>query len=183
MVISLMMVLAASANIKSAPQFDFDNPRLTMNERWQSMMSFVTAKGSDATEVLLKKSKDKIWYMRNAALVALDEINSPHAITVAKKFLSDESLVVRSAAVNVLQKHLTQDVRQLFWNELQQKRNFLKNQSLWIRSQIMEILSSHPLNSELKKFKEFRNDSDDKVSTAAKRAMDLISAREPEHLE
>lgn len=183
MLLPHLFVMLVSTSVFAAPQFEFDNPRLSMTDRWQSMMAYVNEKGTAATQILLAKTKDKIWFMRNAALVALDEINSPHAIDTARKLLNDESLVVRSAAVNVLQKHLTKDVRDLLWKELQQKRNYLKSQSLWIRAQIMEILSQQPLNSELVRFKQFKNDVDQKVAQAAKRAMDLISEREPIHLE
>lgn len=113
--------------------------------------------------------------MRNAALVALAEVNEPEAQKLAKKLLKDKALVVRSAAVDVLQKNPRPDVRDLLWEEMSQKYNFRNKESLWIRSQIVEALAQKPSDHEMKLFTKFLNDKDARVQAASVSGMEKLT--------
>lgn len=139
----------------------------SMRLRWRALMMAAEGRREKSTPDLLKASVHKQWFMRNAALVALAEVNEPEAQKLAKKLLKDKALVVRSAAVDVLQKSPRPEVRDLLWEEMSQKYNFRNQESLWIRSQIVEAMAQKPADHELKLFSKFLSDKDARVQSAA----------------
>jgi HEAT repeat protein len=147
----------------------------SMRLRWRALMLAAENRRDKATPDLLKASTHKQWFMRNAALVALAEVNEPEAQKLAKKLVKDKALVVRSAAVDVLQKSPRPEVRDLLWEEMSQKYNFRNKVSLWIRSQIVEALAQKPADHELKIFSKFLSDKDARVQTAAVGGMEKLT--------
>lgn len=147
----------------------------TMRLRWRALMAAAENRREKATADLLKASVHKQWFMRNAALVALAEVNEPEAQKLARKLVKDKALVVRSAAVDVLQKSARPEVRDLLWEEMNQKYNFRNQESLWIRSQIVEALATKPADHELKLFTKFLNDKDMRVQSAAVGGMEKLT--------
>lgn len=147
----------------------------TMRLRWRALMMAAENRREKATPDLLKASVHKQWFMRNAALVALAEVNEPEAQKLARKLVKDKALVVRSAAVDVLQKNARPEVRDLLWEEMNQKYNYRNQESLWIRSQIVEALAAKPADHELKLFTKFLNDKDARVQSAAIGGMEKIT--------
>ncbi|HWU42583.1 MAG TPA: HEAT repeat domain-containing protein [Bdellovibrio sp.] len=142
----------------------------TMNVRWRAVMAAAEAGGEKATADLLKAGEHDQWYMRNAALVALAEVNPAQSQKLAQKLLKDKALVVRSAAVEALdssEKKLSPEVRDLLWDELNQDYNFKGGQSLWIRHQIVEVLAKRPQNNELGIFADLLSDKDTRVRLPA----------------
>ncbi|MGZ3797012.1 MAG: HEAT repeat domain-containing protein, partial [Pseudobdellovibrionaceae bacterium] len=109
----------------------------SMRFRWRALMLAAENRREKATPDLLKAANHKQWFMRNAALVALAEVNEAEAQKLAKKLVKDKALVVRSAAVDILQKNARPEVRDLLWEEVSQKYNFRNKESLWIRAQIV----------------------------------------------
>ncbi len=147
----------------------------SMRLRWRALMLAAESRREKATSDLLRAAKDKQWFMRNAALVALAEVNEAEAQKLAKKLVKDKALVVRSAAVDVLQKNARPDTRDLLWEEMDQKYNFRNKESLWIRSQILEVLAQKPADHELKTFSKLLNDKDSRVQTAAVGGMEKLT--------
>lgn len=143
------------------------NESQSMNIRWRALMAAAESGGTRATADLLKAGSHSQWYMRNAALVALTEVNSKQAEQLAKKLLKDKALVVRSAAVDVLQNSASADVRDTLWEELNQEYNFKGTQSLWIRHQIVEALAKAPKSHELRIFAGLLSDKDPRVQLPA----------------
>lgn len=135
--------------------------------RWRALTAAAEARGSEATEDLLKAGSHKEWYMRNAALVALSEVNPSRGEQLARKLLKDKALVVRSAAVEALGKNLSAESRDLLWEELNQNYNFKNTESLWIRKQIAGALAKKPLNREAKLFVQLLSDKDPSVQIPA----------------
>lgn len=138
-----------------------------MRLRWRALMLAAENRRDKATPDLLKAAAHKQWFMRNAALVALAEVNEAEAQKLAKKLVKDKALVVRSAAVDILQKNVRPEVRDLLWEEMNQKYNFRNKESLWIRAQIVEVLAQKPADHELKIFGKLLFDKDSRVQTAA----------------
>jgi HEAT repeat protein len=146
-----------------------------MRLRWRALMMAAEAKREKATPDLLKASTNKQWFMRNASLVALAEYNDGEAQKLATKLLKDKALVVRSAAVEVLQRSPRPEVRDLLWEELAQNYNYRNKESLWIRAQIVEGLSNKPANHELKMFTKLIDDKDGRVQSAAVAGMERLT--------
>lgn len=143
--------------------------------RWKALVSGAQSKGKGSTADLLKAGKSKEWYMRNAALVALSEVNPAQGERLALELVQDKALVVRSAAVDVLQKNVTADVRDLLWRELEKSYNYKSKQSLWIRSQIVGALATKPQNGEAKTFAKLLSDSDQRVHLPAVRGLERLT--------
>ncbi|WP_413580858.1 HEAT repeat domain-containing protein [Bdellovibrio sp. HCB288] len=146
-----------------------------MNLRWKALMGAAESKKLEATANLLKAGSHDQWYMRNAALVALSEVNPIQAEKLAQKLIKDKALVVRSAAVEVLGKNMTAETRDLLWEELNKDYNFKNKQSLWVRHQIVEQLSKKPMDHELKSFAGLLTDNDDRVQLPAVRGLQKLT--------
>lgn len=146
-----------------------------MNLRWKALMAAAEARKQQSTPDLLKAADHNQWFMRNAALIALNEVNPAEGKKVAQKLVKDKALVVRSAAVGALEKDLTADVRDLLWEELNQKYNFQKEHSLWIRHQIVEALSKKPMDHETKLFVTLLSDKDSRVQLPAVRGLEKLT--------
>jgi HEAT repeat protein len=147
----------------------------SMRLRWKALMAAADARREKSTPDLLRASTDKQWFMRNASLVAMAEVNEVEAQKLARKLLKDKALVVRSAAVDVLQKNANANTRDLLWEEMSQPHNFRNKESLWIRSQIVEALSQSPSDYELKMFSRLLKDSDQRVQLAAVQGMEKLT--------
>lgn len=142
--------------------------------RWQALMSIVENYPDGAEIQMVLASQEPEWFMKNAALVGLEKLNSAKRFDVAKKLLSDKALVVRSMSAQVLMKHNDPQSRDLLWQELHRPRNFNKKQSLWIRHQIVEHLAKKPLKTERPKFIELFEEKDSKIKQASQSGLRKI---------
>lgn len=146
-----------------------------MNLRWQALMVAAQLRGERSTEDLLKAASHKQWYMRNAALVAMSEVNPPESVKLAQKLLKDKALVVRSAAVVALEKKATSEIRDILWDELNKDYNYKNKQSLWIRYQIVEVLAQKPLDREMKLFADLLSDKDARIHLPAIHGLEKLT--------
>lgn len=151
------------------------NEAQPMSVRWRALMAAAEAGGTKSTNDLIKAGSHDQWYMRNAALVALSEVNPLQAEVLAQKLIKDKALVVRSAAVEALDKSASAEVRDLLWDELNKDYNFKKSQSLWIRHQIVGVLAKKPLDRELKLFAQLLSDKDDRVQLPAVQGLEKLT--------
>jgi hypothetical protein len=135
--------------------------------RWKAVMQMTDSNPTKAMADLRGFLTAKEWFIRNAAMVAINEVNPAEGKVAAIKLLSDKALVVRSAAVQMLESHIDTQVRIRLWQELSAGYNFRKKQSLWVRGQILSLLSKKPLPSEKKQFEALKTDSDKRVSAIA----------------
>ncbi|MFS4460731.1 HEAT repeat domain-containing protein [Bdellovibrio sp. HCB2-146] len=151
------------------------NEEQPMSMRWRALMAAAEAGQKKSIPDLLKAGDHKLWYMRNAALIALNEVSGTEAQKLATKLLKDKALVVRSAAVSVMDKNLTPETRDLLWDELNQKYNYKGTQSLWIRHQIVEVLAQKPFDHELKIFADLLTDKDARVQLPAVKGLEKLT--------
>lgn len=145
--------------------------------RWKSLTLFAQLQKEKSEAVLQKALTSKEWFLRNAALLAYDQVLPQKSISVATKMLSDKALVVRSAAVKVLAKKMDPNLRETFWAELNQKRNFRKNQGLFIRGQILDVLSQNPQKSESPLFAQLLQESDVRLHQPAINALEQLTSK------
>jgi HEAT repeat protein len=145
-----------------------------MDVRWKALTLSSIVGGQDSIPHLLKAIKNEDWFMRNAGILALARLSPTLANKEAKKLLGDKALVVRSAAVKVISQKLNPETRDLLWEELDEKENFRKKQSLWIRSQILEVLAKNPEKRELPLFTKLVKDKDQRLKPLAENAVTKI---------
>lgn len=143
--------------------------------RWKALILAAKIRPEMASKDIAAFAKHEDWFMRNATLTAIQEVNPQASREVAQELLKDKALVVRSAAVEVMGKQLTPESREKLWHELNQKYNYKGAQSLWIRSQIIEHLNRSPRHEEMKRFAQALVDKDLKVRAAAVIAMEKLT--------
>lgn len=148
-----------------------------MADRWKALTLLTHIDREKAFPLLEKALVSKEWYMRNAGLVGIEHLNPLEAKKAARKLLKDKALVVRSAAVQVLAKDFVTSDRGLLWEQLYDKKNFRKGQSLWIRSQVLAVLALEPGSLELPLFLQYVNEKDQSVQTASVVALERITKR------
>lgn len=182
-----ILVFLFSVNVWSYVQLDSEqnfssqiarakNQSLPMAQRWDALIRSAEAADGQQIQQVLEFAKSKDWYMRNALLVALDKMGTDLVYDKAKALLSDKALVVRSAAVDILTRLESQEVRNLLAKELNKNYNFVGKKSLWIRAQIMKNLVKKPYQSEREYFSKLLFDNDTEISTMSMHALEKISA-------
>lgn len=154
--------------------FDSQKP---MSMRWKALMLASDLGKKSSFQDLLKASRSRDWFMRNAALVALKDQDQELSYQVAKKLIQDKALVVRSAAVDVVAESGEPSARTVLWDELNKKYNFKNQSSLWIRSQIVEVLARQPEALEKNKFMALLADKDEKIHPYAVAAMEKMTGK------
>lgn len=143
--------------------------------RWKALTLAASLRGEKATPDVLKACEANEWFMKNACLVSLHRINAPKAKEQSQKLISDKALVVRSAAVQVLARDLTAKTRDLFWEEMDKPYNFRGQQSLWIRSEILDALAKQPAQQEFANFAKTLKDKDSRLHFYAVSALERLS--------
>lgn len=151
------------------------NQALPMAQRWDALIKSAEAADGKQIQQVLAFAKSKDWYMRNALLVALDKMGTDLVYDKAKALVSDKALVVRSAAVDILTRLESQEVRDLLAKELNRNYNFVGKKSLWIRAQIMKNLVKKPYQSEREYFSKLLFDNDPEISLMSMQALEKIS--------
>lgn len=146
-----------------------------MRLRWKSLMLASNVHPEKALNDLPQMANSNTWFVRNAALFAIHEIDKAAGQKMARQLISDKSLVVRSAAVDVLTKDLAMVDRDLLWSELGKNYNYRGEQSLWIRGQIVQQLSQKPKSEELKRFAKAIFEKDPDVRLAASVGLSKLS--------
>ncbi len=152
------------------------NRQLSMTDRWQSLVRAGQIAKSDEISKIQEFAKSSDWYMRNASLVALESINLSYGMDQAKILIQDKALVVRSAAVTMLSKKNTLEIRQLLAAELSKPYNFSGKQSLWIRSQIMQQMAKTATKDDRRFLARHLFDTDAAVAKQSADALEKISS-------
>ncbi|MFN9068173.1 MAG: HEAT repeat domain-containing protein, partial [Bdellovibrionales bacterium] len=148
-----------------------------MKSRWRSVVEISKSQHPQREKDLMRGLKNSAWFMRNVSLLALHSINPNKGREEAIRLLEDPSLVVRSAAVEVLASSADShsQVRQKLWSQLKNKKNKVQGSSLWIRSQLMQVLAQKPLPSERSLFLAFTEDSDSEVRSLARTSVSKLN--------
>lgn len=152
------------------------NRKLPMIDRWQSLVRAGQIAKPEEIAKIQEFAKSSDWYMRNASLVALEAVNMSYGMEQAKILIQDKALVVRSAAVTMLSKKNTLEVRQLLAAELSKPYNFSGKQSLWIRSQIMQHMAKTATQDDRRFLARHLFDSDAAVAKQSAAALEKISS-------
>lgn len=150
----------------------------SMDLRWKAITSAGLLGSQSLKSQIQKALVAKEWFVRNAALVALESIDRNEAKIWAKKFLDDKALVVRSAAVETLARLEDRTAASILWKKLSAKENFRGNQSLWIRKQITTALASLDKSESHGRFIDLLEDNDEGVQEAAVKALEVRTGQQ-----
>lgn len=146
--------------------------RADFQTRWSALVLLAQIQETGAEKTLEKALNHKEWFLRNAALLTYPTVLPKKANAVALKMLDDKALVIRSAAIEVLEANMDSQVRESLWAELDHPRNFRKKQSLWIRPQILQALARDPSSRETPLFLNHLRDADPKLHAFAIQALE-----------
>lgn len=135
----------------------------TLATRWKSLTALARVQGEKCLPAMEKALSSNEWFMRNAAMIAVQAVSKEKGVEWAKKLIQDESLVVRTAAVETLNTVPSEDVKETLWRELYSERNYRNGKSLWIRRHIARSLSRQAKGSETKKFAKMLRDEDTRL--------------------
>ncbi|ODS51068.1 MAG: hypothetical protein ABS42_00350 [Bdellovibrio sp. SCN 50-8] len=175
----LLVAASRSSELKQPLEKFAFNKEHDYNDRWKAVVLYAQISGQASHPFLSKAVKSSEWFMRNAALMAYQEVLPGRATDIAKHLLSDEALVVRSAAIAVLEKHLDSEIREILWSELEQPRNFRKKQSLWTRPQILEILAKSPMEHETPLFVVALREKETRINVPAIQGLERLTRQQP----
>ncbi len=115
------------------------NSDYKLGHRWRSMA--VIASNFPKSKATKSGLTHKQWFMRNSALLGLENGNRKMAHAWAIKYLnSDPSLIVRSAAVDILSKNPSEKVKKVLRANIDNKLNFRKGKPLWVRKNILQAI-------------------------------------------
>lgn len=151
----------------------FSNQK-SLELRWKALISASQIRKEASIPDLKKALESDHWFMKNAALIAIQNVDPELAKVSAKELLNDKALVVRSAAVDVLAKSKDDDSRQLLWQQLFAQHNFRFKRSLWIRRQILDYLAASPRANEREFFLALSQEAEAEMKTLAQNALEQI---------
>jgi len=120
---------------------------------------------------------DRDWYMRNAGLIAMTNVDRELASSWARKLLSDKALMVRAAAVATLAELRDSAAAPLLWEKLYARENFKGHQSLFIRRRIVEALGRIESSGGEGRFVEVLADADESLHGPAIKALERMTKR------
>jgi hypothetical protein len=143
--------------------------------RWRALVLATRLLGSEMRNEIAIASKSNDWFMRSAAMMAANELSIDEAARLARKLVADKALVVRSAAVDILGSSGELSDRQILWNIIRDPANMRKGQSLWIRSQALQILAKSPQKKEVENFVSLLKENDLELQAISIHALEKVS--------
>lgn len=154
----------------------FDSKR-DMRVRWRSLNRLARIGQERSLPELERAAKSEEWFMRGAALVAMQEVVPGKAQVWAQKLVKDPALVVRSSAVDIL-KMFPSNHAEIFWSQLKDRKNFHKGRSLWIRRKLVEALVLQAEKKDTARFIELLEDRDKTLHEPAIAALEKIHGQQ-----
>jgi HEAT repeat protein len=155
----------------------------SMDQRWRAVTAVGRIGGESSKPDLEKALKSNEWFMRNAALVAILNVDQGRARQWARQLISDDSLIVRAAAVGVLGELKDETAVPLLWEKLYSKENYAGQQSLFIRRKIVETLGKLETKGQEAKFAQILNDSDESLHPPAMDALEHLTNKKMKRTE
>ena len=137
----------------------------TLQTRWRALTTMGKLDPMRFRVELDRALNSREWFMRNAALIAILNDERPRALSWSVKMLDDKALVVRTQAVRNLIGLHGQEAEGELWKQMFDRRNFRRDESLWIRAHIAEALArlAHPQPARAKDFQRVLMDRDERL--------------------
>ncbi len=134
-----------------------------MQARWRSLTTLGRIDSTRFQPEIERALQSKDWYMRNAALIALQSCKREEAVKWSMKLVTDPALVVRTQAVRNLVRLDAHEAEPLLWREIFSPRNFKGQESLWVRGHMAEALSRFGTPGRAKYFEKLLREPDERL--------------------
>lgn len=154
-----MIKTLGKGGVAALQELAFD-PQEPLQTRWRATTALGQAWPKLAEPTLEKALQSDEWFMRNAALIALTHGSRKKVLEWSEKLLDDKALVVRTAAVQAIDRVSGKELSEKLWSRLNAKENFRNQQSLWIRKHIVRALSKFGRPSDTSRFISALRDGD-----------------------
>lgn len=157
----------------------------TLLDRWRAVTTMGRLDPLRFRPELDKALASSDWFMRNAALIALQTDERTRAVAWSTRMLEDKALVVRTQAVRNLIELNARESEPILWQEIGSKRNFRGKESLWIRTHIAEALARFSMEGRTRNFQKLLLDNDERLHKWAimglenSTGMKLTAGKEP----
>lgn len=139
------------------------DPGESLENRWRALVTMGRLDAIHFRDPLDRALISKDWFMRNAALIALQTDERLRAVAWSERLLEDPALVVRSQAVRNLVLLNARESEPKLWAAISDKRNYRGGDSLWIRANIAEALAGFAIPGRAKSFENLLLDSDERL--------------------
>lgn len=163
--LSVRIVQLQSAGERAFSELEriaFDS-REQLHHRWRAITAMGQVNPERAVKPLEMALTSPEWFLRNAAMIAMTYGSRERALRWAKQLLDDKALVVRTAAVQAIDKLDGSELVQVLWEKLDAQENFKSGQSLWVRRHIVRVLSRFAEPHDTKRFLRVLRDSDQRL--------------------
>ena len=157
-------------------QFVFSKKQ-RLSVRWGSLIGLARVYPERSLSIIKKSLNSSEWFLKNAGLIAMEIVDSKEAVRWAGELLDDPSLVVRTAAVNMIKKHKASQYKFQLLSKLNAPDSFYKNKSLWIRHHIVATLADFSKPGEEKMFVSLLQDSDSRLHSPAMKALEKLTGK------
>lgn len=139
------------------------DPAQNLHVRWRAVTTMGELNSKYFLPDLERALQSREWFMRNAALIAI--LNQPREVALkwSRQLLRDSALMVRTQAVRNLIGLDGYEAEPELWQEIWHKRNFRKNESLWIRAHIAEALARMASEGRTAGFRRMIQDADERL--------------------
>ena len=152
----------------------FDD-QVPMGTRWKSFMVYTGVKGVKSMSVIERALEHKTWFLRSASLTALEQMDESLAKKWAfEKLKRDPALLVRTKALEILQKNPDARAKELFWKKLHSADSFYNGRSLWIRYHLAHTLLENLRKGDTQRWVRLLHGPDSKLQSMAALALSRI---------
>ena len=154
------------------------DPQQTLQVRWRAITGLASIQPKNSSDFIDEMLQRQEWFLRNAATIALTQLDRQVALQWSTKLLSDPALVVRTAAVDVIEEHRGVEAENQLWKKLYSQENFRNGKSLWIRKRIAKTLVRFASPGEERQFIRLLQDKDPWLHKYGVEALEKITGYE-----
>lgn len=167
------------AGFEALKQLAFDSNQ-ALQLRWRALTMLPRVNAVKAEAPLAEAAQSSEWFMRNAALVAMEQTQRTFTLKWAEKLLDDPALVVRTAAVQTLTAIHAVEKKEILFQKLYSAENFHRGHSLWVRKHIAKALQQMASPGEEQQFAKLLKDKDNTLHPSAISALNKITGQKIE---
>jgi HEAT repeat protein len=144
-----------------------NDKRAGLTTRWRAVTTMGRINANEFRQDLERALRSQEWFMRNAALIALQTDDRDQAVQWSARLLSDPALVVRTQAVRNLIQLGARETEAVLWRQIFAAQNFRGRESLWVRVHMAEALAKFSTQGHVRDFQRLLLDPDRRLHTWA----------------
>ena len=150
------------------------SPRLPMPIRWKALTSLARLYPTRSLPTVVWALKSPVWFLKNAGLISMEIIDPKRSLKWAGLFLNNPSLVLRTAAVDLIKRQKGHQYKSALLEKLKAPDSFYHGQSLWIRAHIVSALTELCEPGEEQLFLALLKDADKRLHPYALYALEKL---------